>query len=69
MIAADTGPLVALAKINQLPLLAELFGDIYVPPAVRRELLAKIGREAIYLDEAFSRIITSCTITGDASGG
>lgn len=58
MIASDTGPLVALAKINQLPLLAELFGDIYIPPAVWRELLAKIGSEAIYLDEAFSRIIT-----------
>ena len=58
MIAADTGPLVALAKINQLTILSHLFGDIFVPPAVRRELLAKIGREADYLDEAFSKIIT-----------
>jgi predicted nucleic acid-binding protein len=51
---SDTGPLIALAKADALTLLKELFGDVDVPPAVHRELLAKSGAEAPRLDVAFA---------------
>ncbi|MBN1487093.1 MAG: DUF3368 domain-containing protein [Anaerolineae bacterium] len=42
---SDTGPLIALAKVDRLSLLQSLFGEILVPPSVYRELLAKYGEE------------------------
>ncbi len=51
-IASDTGPLIALAKIDQLPLLQKLFTEVLVPLAVQSELLAKRGPETANL-EAF----------------
>jgi uncharacterized protein len=35
---ADASPLIALAQVDQLPLLEKLFGEILVPPAVVREV-------------------------------
>jgi predicted nucleic acid-binding protein len=49
---SNTGPLVALAKIDLLSLLQELYGEVSIPPAVHRELLAKSGPEAPRLDAA-----------------
>jgi predicted nucleic acid-binding protein len=57
MIVTNTGPLIALAKIDRLSLLPQLFNDILTPPAVQRELLAKIGREGSRLDNALSHFI------------
>jgi len=38
-IVSNTGPLIALASINQLDLLQKLFGEVFIPPAVRAEIL------------------------------
>lgn len=37
-IVVDAGPLISLARIGRLDLLPELFDEIIVPPAVRREV-------------------------------
>ena len=38
-VVSDTGPLIALATIDQFGLLHDLFGEILIPPAVRAEIL------------------------------
>jgi predicted nucleic acid-binding protein len=37
-VVADTSPLIALHQLGQISLLQRIFGEIYVPPAVAREL-------------------------------
>lgn len=44
VIVADTGPLIALALIEILPALAELFEEIYVPEGVLKEATGDITR-------------------------
>jgi predicted nucleic acid-binding protein len=61
-IATNTGPLIALAKINKLSLLEQLFTEVHIPPAVQRELLAKSGPETMRLDEALSRFIQVASV-------
>ena len=56
-VVADTGPLIALAKIDRLGLLQHLASEVIVPAAVHRELLAKIGVESARLDAAFAAFI------------
>jgi hypothetical protein len=56
-VVSNTGPLIALAKADQLSLLERLFGQVLIPPAVHRELLAKSGREAARLDDALTCFI------------
>jgi len=53
-IVSNTGPLIALAKVDRLGLLAALFGTVHIPPAVHRELLGKAGAEASRLDQALA---------------
>jgi len=53
-IVSNTGPLIALAKADRLGLLAALFGQVHIPPAVHRELLSKTGAEAGRLDAALA---------------
>ncbi len=55
---SNTGPLIALAKVDHLFLLKQLFGQVFIPPAVYRELLAKSGPETDALDSAFADFIT-----------
>lgn len=38
---ADASPLILLAKVRRLALLAELYGQVVIPPAVVNELQAK----------------------------
>lgn len=56
-IVSNTGPLIALAKADQMHLLKNLFGQVHIPPAVHRELLAKSGIEAERLDQALASFI------------
>lgn len=42
LVVADAGPLIALAQVEQLQLLASLFGVVMLPEAVWRETQAKI---------------------------
>src|SRR5689334_21819802 len=58
MIVSNTSPLIALAKADALPLLNMLFGEVKIPLAVHRELLAKSGIEAKRLDAAIADFIT-----------
>jgi predicted nucleic acid-binding protein len=57
IVVSDTGPLIALAKADRLHILERLFGQVKIPPAVHRELLAGRWPEAARLDEALSRFI------------
>ncbi len=57
VVVADTGPLIALAKVDRLPLLQVMFGQVYIPPAVHRELFVKIGPETGRLDLAAGQYI------------
>jgi len=56
-IVTNTGPLIILAKLDQLGLLRQMFTTIVIPPAVHRELLAKSGIEAHRLDAALAQFI------------
>ncbi|MCX6359670.1 MAG: DUF3368 domain-containing protein [Armatimonadetes bacterium] len=53
----DTGPLIALAKVDLTSALAALFGSVAVPPAVYRELMAKSGPEASVIDAALATFV------------
>ena len=56
-LVSNTGPLIALAKADQLGLLPALFGRVAIGPVVQRELLAKSGPEADRLDLAFATFV------------
>lgn len=57
IIVSNTGPLIGLAKINQIGLLRHLAAAVYIPPQVHRELLAKSGSEAAAIDKALKEFI------------
>lgn len=54
IVIADAGPLIALARVNQLPLLPALFGEIVVTEAVATELLAGVFAETTHLKAMLS---------------
>jgi predicted nucleic acid-binding protein len=51
-VVSDTGPLIALAKVDHLHLLQALFHEVRIPLAVHRELVAKSGPESARLESA-----------------
>jgi predicted nucleic acid-binding protein len=53
-VVSNTGPIVALAKADQLSLLRLLYGEVLIPPAVHWELLAKAGPEAPRIDDGLA---------------
>ncbi len=44
MIVADTGPLIALARVERLDLLTRLYTRVAIPPAVQAELAIESGQ-------------------------
>ncbi|MCI0475160.1 MAG: DUF3368 domain-containing protein [Anaerolineales bacterium] len=46
-VVSNTGPLIALAQIDQFDLLRRLFGDILIPPAVRAEIQDETSATAL----------------------
>ena len=66
IVVSDAGPLIALAKVDQLDLLQQLSGEVCIPLAVHRELFAKLGPESSRLEDAvqsFLQIAPSPTIS------
>ena len=57
IVVSDTGPLIALAKMNRLDLLTKIFGQVLIPPSVYRELFAKYGPESMRLDKSLPDLI------------
>ena len=57
IVVSDTGPLIALAKVDQLDVLLELFGEVCIPLAVHRELFTKLGPESLRLEGALQRFL------------
>jgi predicted nucleic acid-binding protein len=62
-VVSNTGPNVALAKADHLSLLHVLYGEILIPPAVHRELLAKVGPEADRIDDGLAAFLRITPIT------
>jgi predicted nucleic acid-binding protein len=56
---SNTGPLIALAKVDRLSVLKALFETVRIPHGVERELLAKVGPEAQRLGVALKHFIES----------
>ena len=57
IIVSNTGPLIGLAKIQQLGLLGRLGTEVYIPPQVQLELLAKTGTETALIAAALKATI------------
>lgn len=58
ILVCDTGPPIALAKIDRLDLLSHLgFQRICLPPWVHRELLGKVGPESEAVEAALAGFI------------
>ena len=57
IIVSNTGPLIGLAKIQQLDLLGRLGTEVYIPPQVQLELLAKTGTETALIAAALKATI------------
>ncbi len=63
-VVSNTGPIVALAKADHLSLLHLLYGEVLIPPAVHRELLAKVGPEAQRIDDGLAGFLRMTPISG-----
>lgn len=58
IVISNTGPLIALAKLDQLDLLQKLVPDgVFIPPIIQRELWAKTGFESAALETALDSFI------------
>jgi predicted nucleic acid-binding protein len=56
-VIADTGPIIALAKTDHLYLLKSFFGEVTIPKAVYKELMAGFGHEQAVVEEALAEFI------------
>lgn len=58
ILVSNTGPLIALAKLDLLGLLHQLTPDgVFIPPVIQRELWAKTGFESVALEQALESFI------------
>jgi len=56
-IVADTGPIIALAKIGKIFLLKSIAEEVLIPLMVYKELFGKIGSESNEIDRALNTFI------------
>lgn len=56
-IISNTGPIIGLAKIDQLFLLKKIASEVLIPPMVYRELLGKVGIESERIDHALNEFL------------
>jgi predicted nucleic acid-binding protein len=56
-VISDTGPIIALAKTDNLHLLKSFFGEVTIPKAVYKEFMAGFGHEQAAIDEALAEFI------------
>ncbi|MBF0465567.1 MAG: DUF3368 domain-containing protein [Nitrospirae bacterium] len=56
-VISNTGPIIALAKIDRLSLIKRLFEKVFIPPMVYKELCAKTGDEWESIEEALDDFI------------
>lgn len=56
-IVSNTGPIIGLAKIDQLFLLKKIASEVLIPPMVYRELLGKVGIESERIDHALNEFL------------
>ena len=69
-VVADTGPLIALARVERLELLRWLFERVVVPPAVHAELVLDSNRPgARVLSSAFDAGWSAVTVVADSALG
>ena len=60
-LVCNAGPIIALAKINQLPLLEQLgFSSVVIPQTVFYEILAKPGIETVRILEVAETFLKVC---------
>lgn len=62
IVVSNSGPLIALARVGQLHLLPALFGKLYIPDAVRLEVVAQGSGRAGSDDVAVADWIQSETV-------
>ena len=68
IVVADTGPLIALARVEQLDLLRRLYQEVCVPTAVHSELAMDSDRPgAIVLARAFEAGWITVRVAADAN--
>lgn len=60
VIIADAGPLIALAKINQLDLLQQLFSNVLLTESVKNEVLASESNDALLIKKALDHGKLKC---------
>ena len=68
IVVVDTGPLIALAKIDRIELLQDIGSTIVIPPAVERELLSQPSFETQVIEEALSRFIEVRSVAPFSAG-
>jgi len=56
-IISNTGPIIALAKVEKLPLLKEIASEVLISITVYRELFAKLGQESEAIETAIADFI------------
>jgi len=56
-VISNTGPIIALAKLDRLDILDSLFLTVLIPPMVHRELVGRIGEEWSAIEKGLQTFI------------
>ena len=56
-VISNTGPIIALAKLDRLDILDSLFSTVLIPPMVHRELVGRIGEEWSAIEKGLQTFI------------